>query len=87
MPSVNPLASGTTTFSYILASAESIDLSIYDLHGKWQRSVDNGAKTLGPHNIMWDGTSANGTLLPDGTYVYQLNAGGAFLDGTVTLNH
>jgi subtilisin-like proprotein convertase family protein len=87
LPSVNPLVSGTTTFTYTLSAAESVYLNIFDLHGKWLKSVDNGAKTIGPHTKSWDGTSANGTLLPDGTYIYQLDAGGSFFDGTVTLNH
>jgi subtilisin-like proprotein convertase family protein len=87
LPSVNPLVSGTTTFTYTLSTAENIDLSIFDLHGKWQISVDNSAKSSGLHTITWNGDGANGTLLPDGTYVYQLSAGGSFFDGTVTLNH
>jgi subtilisin-like proprotein convertase family protein len=87
LPSVNPLVSGTTTFTYTLSAAENIDLSIFDLLGKWKISVDNGAKTSGVHNITWNGDGANGTLLPDGTYIYQLSAGGSFFDGTITLNH
>ncbi len=87
LPSVNPLVSGTTTFTYTLSTAENIDLSIFDLRGKWQISVDNGAKTSGVHNITWNGDGANGTLLSDGTYIYQLSAGGSFFDGTITLNH
>jgi subtilisin-like proprotein convertase family protein len=87
LPSVNPLVSGTTLFNYTLSAAENVYLNIFDLHGKWLRSVDNGAKTIGAHNKTWDGTNASGTLLPDGTYIYQLDAGGSFFDGTVTLNH
>ncbi len=87
LPSVNPLTSGTTTFTYTLATAETIDLSIFDLHGKWQISVDNSAKSSGLHTMSWNGHGANGTLLPDGTYIYQLSAGGSFFDGTITLNH
>ena len=87
VPSVNPLLSGTTIFTYTLSTAENIDLSIFDLRGKWQISVDNGAKSSGLHTVSWSGDGANGTLLPDGTYIYQLSAGGAFFDGTITLAH
>ncbi len=87
LPSVNPLVSGTTTFTYTLSTGENIDLSIYDLHGKWQISVDNGAKTSGVHTATWNGYNASGSLLADGTYIYQLSAGGSFYSGTITLNH
>jgi subtilisin-like proprotein convertase family protein len=87
LPSVNPLLSGNTTFTYTLSTAENIDLSIFDLRGKWHISVDNGAKSSGLHTVSWNGDGANGTLLPDGTYIYQLSAGGSFFDGTITLAH
>ncbi len=87
LPGVNPLISGTTTFTYTLSTAENIDLSIFDLGGKWHISVDNGAKASGLHTTSWNGEGANGMLLPNGTYIYQLSAGGSFFDGTITLNH
>jgi subtilisin family serine protease len=85
-PNPNPVVT-TTTISYNLPSAGNVNLKIFNMRGKWQKNLDYGAKTAGPHSVTWDGKRADGFLLPDGPYVYQLNANGVLRSGIVTLNH
>jgi hypothetical protein len=79
-PNPNPVVT-TTTISYNLPSAGNVNLKIFNMRGKWQKNLDYGAKTAGPHSVTWDGKRADGFLLPDGPYVYQLNANGVLRSG------
>lgn len=84
-PSANPLIT-STQLSYSLPSDGPVYLKIFNLHGKWEKSLDYGDKTAGYHAIFWDGTDAAGHPLPNATYIYQLDALGVFRDGVLTLN-
>jgi hypothetical protein len=65
---------GETRISYSLAAPALIDLEIYDMAGSLVRSISGGARYPGVHDMMWDGTAADGTQLPSGTYICRLQA-------------
>ncbi len=65
-----------TTFSFELLYPERVSLAIYDAQGRRVRTLLDGRKEGGRHEIVWDGTSDAGDDLPAGTYFYRLQAAG-----------
>lgn len=64
------------------------NLQIYDLRGiKVREKVVGPISSIKDYNLrFWDGTDAQGNLLPEGIYIYHLEIGGKTLcNGTVVL--
>ena len=62
------------SFGYTLTdSAKSATATITDSSGATVRTVDLSG-TVGKHLMQWDGTDANGTALPNGTYNIAVQA-------------
>jgi len=54
--------------------AAAIVLNIYDSSGRLVRRMEPGPQGKGEHEYRWDGRSSQGTLLPDGTYRWEVQA-------------
>lgn len=68
------LRDGTAPLSYDLENrAEVATIQIADQQGNVVRSLEVDTNA-GSHDVVWDGTDANGNELPDGNYVMQLQA-------------
>ncbi|MEL7530287.1 MAG: choice-of-anchor I family protein [Bacteroidota bacterium] len=63
-----------TSIPLQLEEAMPVRLQIYNLNGQMVRSLIDGNMKPGEHQIEWDGTNANGELLPSGIYFYRLEA-------------
>lgn len=50
---------------------------IYDAQGTYVKTISAGARQAGSHIVPWDGTSDNGTEVPDGYYQVDVLAGDA----------
>lgn len=75
----NPVR-GRATFSFGLAGALDVRLSVLDALGREVAVVVDGPRGAGPHEVAW---SASG--LPAGVYVLRLAAPGAVLTRTLTV--
>jgi hypothetical protein len=60
----------TTTISFSLPEALKINLSVYDISGRWLTSLTDGYRDAGNHEVTFDGSN-----LPSGMYVVRLEAG------------
>ncbi|MFI5263795.1 MAG: T9SS type A sorting domain-containing protein [Candidatus Kapaibacterium sp.] len=69
----NP-SSGSTVFTYTLASPSQVSLNIFDLNGKVLKQIVNEYQNSGSYEVAFDASS-----LANGTYTYQLRAGEAIL--------
>jgi hypothetical protein len=67
----NPFSSNTS-ISYNLLVPSKVKLSIYDLSGRWIRTLVNMQQAAGMHQQSWDGTLSNGLPAPSGTYLFTL---------------
>jgi hypothetical protein len=69
----NPSAS-TARLDFVLPgdSASHARLSIYDASGRHVRTLVDGVRTPGPHNILWDGADRTGEQVSAGVYYYEL---------------
>ncbi|MWN05114.1 flagellar hook assembly protein FlgD [Gilliamella sp. Pas-s95] len=65
----------TTPFGFeLVRDADSVVITIQDKSGNVVREVDLGAIPAGVSSFTWDGMLTDGTLAPDGSYTFSVNA-------------
>jgi hypothetical protein len=62
----------STRISFDLESRENVTISVYDVKGRLVNTLLKGTLDAGPHSVDWDGTSAEGTRVSSGVYLYVL---------------
>ena len=70
-PHPNPATAGSRV-SFALPQGGTVDLSVYSLDGRHQRSLLSGTTVAGVHLIDWDGRDASGQTVPAGVYYLRL---------------
>ena len=65
----------STSFSFTLPQGADVSINIYNLLGKKVASVYNDYAKPGTYTATWDGKDINGSSLPSGLYIYELDAG------------
>jgi hypothetical protein len=67
---------GTSEIRFLLPSACTVDVALFDLAGRQVRSLVAGERsTPGEHDIRWDGRDGSGAPVRDGVYLVQVRAG------------
>jgi len=66
----NPFSS-STAIPYGLNEETNIQVSIYDVLGRAVRKFDVGQKSIGTHNLLWDGRNNVGNKVANGIYFYR----------------
>jgi hypothetical protein len=61
-----------TTIKYVISSAQTISLAIYDVRGRLVRSLESGVRTSGPHTSLWNGRDDAGQAVASGVYYVRL---------------
>ena len=74
----NPFAHETAIL-YVLPTATTVRLAIYDVAGRRLRVLVNGARSEGRHEIIWDGRDDRGLRLGSSVYLIRLQVGGAVM--------
>jgi len=64
-----------TLISFSLASAEQVQVTIYDSQGRLIRTLVQATLAAGNHELRWDGCDGRNRVLASGVYFYQLTAG------------
>jgi hypothetical protein len=62
--------------NYSLLTKGSLSLKIYDVQGRYVRTLASGSHRSGQYVVRWDGTDRRGMLVPAGTYFCRLEADG-----------
>ncbi|MDD3464469.1 MAG: T9SS type A sorting domain-containing protein [Candidatus Cloacimonetes bacterium] len=65
----------STTISYILPEASEITLSVYNLKGQLVRTLVEGFKPSGLHQVVWDGKDKLNRQASSGVYFIRLQSG------------
>ncbi len=65
----------STTISYELPQASNVNLAIYNLRGQLIRTLVDRPEAPGRYEVVWDGTSDNGSRVSSGVYIYRIQAG------------
>lgn len=82
--SPNPFAN-QTLIKFNLPSTQNVKLEVVDIFGKVVRTLENGTLSAGPKTYTFDAVDANGTPLPNGSYIYRLTAENEVLSGKMTI--
>ncbi|MFC1800149.1 FlgD immunoglobulin-like domain containing protein [Candidatus Eisenbacteria bacterium] len=73
-PEPNPFTS-ETRLKFVLTEEQSVDLAVYDIHGRRVSTIAKGSYTAGSHSEGWSGKASDGTALSPGMYFISLEAG------------
>ena len=71
----NPFA-GQTAIRVELKSPASLKASVYNHRGQLVKVLADGQPSSGTVSLAWDGTDANGHVLPAGIYILRVSANG-----------
>lgn len=66
----------TTKISFVLAAAGEARLEIFDTAGRCVQTLLAGNLEAGRHELVWNGSLAEGGQAPSGLYYYRLSANG-----------
>jgi hypothetical protein len=69
-----------TNINYTLSEESMVNLSVYDIYGTKIAELENGSKSAGNYNVIFDGN-----LLSSGTYFYRLEVNGKLLTGSMKI--
>jgi hypothetical protein len=65
----------TTTIEYNIAEDSEINLSIYNVAGRFVRTLAEGFKEAGSYRVTWHGCDQRGRKVSSGVYFYRINDG------------
>jgi hypothetical protein len=71
----NPVA-GETVIGFAVPMEGPVDLAIYDIAGRWVRTLASGSLAPGEHRATWDGCDSQGKRVAPGIYLCRLAAAG-----------
>lgn len=65
-----------TTIKYDLPEASPVRLSVFDVAGRWVRTLVDDSMPQGRHEAVWDGRDSSGREVGSGSYLARLEFGG-----------
>lgn len=74
-----------TTIAYVLDRPGEVTLTVYDARGRRIRTLVDGRRAAGQHEVIWDGTGDGGAPAASGVYFARLSAGDAAVTTRMTL--
>jgi hypothetical protein len=57
------------------ASVQKVKLAIYDIRGRFVKSLVDSGLAPGRHRVVWDGRNSRGERVSSGMYIYTMHAG------------
>jgi hypothetical protein len=67
----NPL----THIKFSVGDPARVKLGVYDVKGRLVRTLSDGLRGSGEHDVVWDGLDGAGRSLPSGTYFGRVEVG------------
>ena len=80
----NPFAP-RTTIAFTLGRRASVAVRIFDVSGRVVAKPFDAEVDAGLHQLVWDGTNADGVRLPSGVYLYEVRTDGASRRGRMVM--
>ena len=62
----------STIIRYELPKDSQVKLDIFDVKGRYIRSLSDNAEAAGTHNVQWDSRDSQGRKVPNGVYFYTI---------------
>ena len=65
----------TTRINYTIALESFVNLTVFDVSGKFVKTLVNTQQANGIHSVQWDGTNALDKKMPSGNYFIKIETG------------
>ncbi len=75
----------STALEYETSRRTHASLAVYDVRGRFVKSLADGPVDAGSHRAVWNGTDAAGNVVPGGVYIVRLEAEGSASSRKVVL--
>ena len=62
----------STIIRYELPKDSQVKLDIFDVKGRYIRSLSDNTEAAGTHNVQWDSRDSQGRKVPNGVYFYTI---------------
>ncbi|HRP01333.1 MAG TPA: FlgD immunoglobulin-like domain containing protein [Candidatus Kapabacteria bacterium] len=80
----NPFVN-STMIKFNLPVAQNARLDVIDMYGNVVKTLVDGYHAAAGHNVVFDGTDANGNVLANGQYIYRLTTDNGIVNGKMTI--
>jgi|GEM_PF-6633664 len=75
----------STTIPYLLSERADVSLDVYDLGGRFVRTLVRDAQGPGAYQAVWDGTDRTGRAVSSGVYLCRLTVDGMNMQSSQSL--
>jgi len=82
----NP-ARSQTTIRFDLKTSQRASVAVFDVHGRLVRTLADGERSSGSHELLWDGLNSAGESVSSGVYVVRLVSSEGALSRRLTFIH
>ena len=69
----------STMIRFEIFEQASVELTVFDINGRFVRKLLKGRLNSGAYNIEWNGKDSQGMLVSGGVYFYSINVNGRTL--------
>jgi hypothetical protein len=73
-PRPNPF-NPRTTISFSVATTTDVELKVYDVRGRFVKTLVSGTRSAGEYDEVWNGTDKSGRQVASGVYYAKFEAG------------
>jgi hypothetical protein len=74
---------GATTVAFDQDRESDVTLKVYSPTGTLLRTITEGRRAKGRHEVIWNGVGSGGQALPGGVYFLRLTAGGRSVESKI----
>ena len=71
----------TTKIRFTNDRSSNVKVTVYSLNGKKVATIMNRQVNAGAYDVSWNGKNSNGTIVPTGMYLYDIESDGRRLQG------
>ena len=71
----------TTKIRFTNDKSSNVKVTVYSLNGKKVATIMNRQVNAGAYDVSWNGKNSNGTIVPTGMYLYDIESDGRRLQG------
>jgi len=73
-----------TKIAFRLPNAARVEISVCDIRGRSIKTLLDGVRMAGSHEILWNGTDHSGNKVSTGIYFYKMRVSGGHREYTAT---
>ena len=75
----------SSRISFNLAMQQQVTVEVFNLKGQKVKTLSNGTLNAGEHNLIWNGTDEQGSIVASGLYFYRIKTSEQEISGKMLL--